>query len=244
MQQSITQKIIIQRFYSLLLNSLGEMLTINLISGDIIEGLLHSIDPNNNEYFILINPRRLSRTGIPIFLKESKLKIFFKDITSIHYEEKYLLSLPKNNFETDFQISKRNSNFNQKAEKLIKYEVDEGDKNIYKNKSLDDEINFKNYNEKWDQFEVNKIKYNIISTYDELLYTTALDKNKISKELYDYADKICNEIKNSTNNEEFMNNLEDKDLIKDKANVIDEEIKYSTIIKNQNNIKNEIKKFY
>ena len=234
MKQSISKKIINQRFYSLLLNSVGEMITINYISGDIIQGLLHSIDPINNEFLIIVNPRRLSRIGTPIFLKESKLQIFFKSITSINFEIKNLLSLPKKYFETDFQISKRKTDFENKKEKLVKYQLNEEDKNIYSYKSLEDEINDKNNNKKWDQFEINKNKYNVVTTYNELLYTTPLDKNKISKELNDYAEKICNEINNSNYNEKNIHILEEKGLIKDRINDIDEEEIYSSIIKSQN----------
>ena len=234
MQQSISQKIIIQRFYSLLFNSLGEMLTINFISGDIIEGLLYSIDPYNNEYFIIINPRRLSRTGVPIFLKESKLKVYFKDITNINYEIKNLLPDKNNNIETDFQISQKNLKKEKFGKKLVKYQINQNDKNIFINQSLEDETNDKNKNEKWDQFEVNKIKYNVVSTYDENLYTTALDKNKISKELNDYADKIYNEIKNSSNNEKNRHILEDRGIIGEEDGDADEEEKYSSVIKNKN----------
>ena len=237
MQQSISQKIIIQRFYSLLLNSVGEMLTINFISGDIIEGLLHSIDPYNNEYFIIINPRRLSRTGVPIFLKESKLKIYFKEISYINFEIKNLLPPKKKDFETDFQISKKKQK-KEKFEKLVKYQVNENDKNIYTNQCLEDEINDKNKDEKWDQFEVNKIKYNVVSTYDENLYTTVLDKNKISKEVNDYADKIYNEIKNASSNEKDRHILEDRGIIgEEDEDEDDEEKKFSSVIKN-NNYKN------
>ena len=211
MQQSISQKIIIQRFYSLLLNSVGEMLSINFISGDIIEGILYSIDPYNNEYFIIINPRRLSRTGVPIFLKESKLKIYFKDITFINFEIKNLLPTQKNNFETDFQISKKNQKNEKFEKKLVKYQINENDKNIYINQSLEDEINIKNKDEKWDQFEVNKIK-----------------------ELNDYADKIYNEIKNSSNNEKNRHILEDRGIIGEEDGDADEEEKYSSVIKNKN----------
>ena len=113
MQQSISQKIIFQRYYSLMLNSIGELLKINFISGDYIEGILYSIDPINNEFFIINNPRRLSRTGIPIFLKESKLKIYFREISHIDFEIKNLLKYIKSNFETDLQVSK-------KMQKMIK----------------------------------------------------------------------------------------------------------------------------
>lgn len=235
MQQSISQKIINQRFFSLLLNSVGEMLTINFISGDIIVGILHSIDPFNNEYFIIINPRRLSRTGKPIFLKESKLKIFFRDISYINFEIKNNNFSEKSNFETDVQISQKNQSKEKQEKKLVKYQVDEKDKTIYNNLSLEDEINDNKNNEKWDQFEVNKKKYNVVSTYDENLYTTVLDKNKISKELNDYADKIINEIKNSSINEKNIHILEDRGIIDEKDGDIDEEEKYSSVIRNNNN---------
>ena len=233
MQQSISQKIIIQRYYSLLLNSVGEMLKINFVSGDIIEGLLESIDPFNNEYFIINNPRRLSRTGVPIFLKESKLKVFFKDISYINFELKHLFPPVKKNFETDLQISKRKAKKEKEQKKLVKYEINEKDKNKYAYQSLEDDI--QNTNEKWDQFEINKKKYNVVSTYDENLYTTKLDKKKITKEQQDYADKIYNEIKNSSTNEKNIHILEDRGIIDEKDGDYDEEEKYSSVIKNNNN---------
>ena len=233
MQQSISQKIILQRYYSLLLNSMGELLKINFISGDIIEGLLHSIDPINNEYFIINNPRRLSRTGVPIFLKESMLKIYFKEISYINFELKNSLKFLKNNFETDIEVSKKNLKKEKEEEKLVKYEINEEDKNIFTYKGLEDDINDKK-EEKWDQFEINKKKYNVISTYDENLYTTKLDKSKITKEQNDYAEKICNEIKNSNNNEKNIHILEDRGIIEERDGDFDEEEKYSSVIKNNN----------
>ncbi len=233
MQQSISEKIITQRYYSLLLNSVGEMLKINFVSGDIIEGLLDSIDPFNNEYFIINNPRRLSRTGVPIFLKESKLKIFFKDISYINFELKHLFPPVKKNFETDIQISKRKAKKEKKEKKLVKYEINEKEENKYAYQALEDDI--QNTNEKWDQFEINKKKYNVVSTYDENLYTTKLDKKKITKEQQDYADKIYNEIKNSSTNEKNIHILEDRGIIDEKDGDYDEEEKYSSVIKNNNN---------
>ena len=241
MQQSISQKIMTQRYYSLLLNSVGEMLTINFISGDIIEGLLDSVDPFNNEYFIINNPRRLSRTGVPIFLKESKLKIFFKDISHINYDIKKFIPQIKNNFETDLQISKK-SQKREKGEKgekkLVKYEINENNKNKFAFQSLEDDM--ENNDEKLDQFEINKKKYNIVSTYDENLYTTKLDKKNITKEQQDYADKIYNEIKNSSQNEKNIHILEDRGIIQETDGDINEEDKYSSVIKNKDNI-NSIK---
>jgi hypothetical protein len=236
MQQSISQKIMTQRYYSLLLNSVGEMLTINFISGDIIEGLLDSIDPFNNEYFIINNPRRLSRTGVPIFLKESKLKIYFKDISHINYDIKKFIPQIKNNFETDLQISKKSQKREKGEKKLVKYEINENNKNKFAFQSLEDD--FGKDEEKLDQFEINKKRYNIVSTYDENLYTTKLDKKNITKEQQDYADKIYNEIKNSSTNEKNIHILEDRGIIDERDGDINEEEKYSSVIKNNNKSNN------
>ena len=235
MFESISEKIINQRYYSLILNSLGEKIHIDLISGDSIEGLLYAIEPINNEYLIINNPRRLSRTGVPLFLKESMLKIFFKEISSINYEINNNTQEGKNNnkksqFVLDSQISKKNSN-KTKEEKLVKYEIKEEDKNNkYINQSLEDEENVD-----WDQFELNKKVYNVVSTYDENLYTTKLDKNKITEEEKIFADKMYNEIMNSNKDEKNIHVLEDRGVVQQKDNDLDEEDKYSSVIKINNN---------
>ena len=139
-----------------------------------------------------------------------------------------------------FQQKKKKT---EKPEKnLVKFQINEND-NISKFafQSLEDDMNDKNKKENWDQFEVNKRKYNVISTYDENLYTTILDKNKVSKELNDFADKIYNEIKNSSKDEKNIHILEDRGVIDEKDGDYDEEEKYSSVIKQNNgkNIKND-----
>ena len=232
MFQSISDKIINQRYYSLILNSLGEKIRINLISGETIEGLLYTIDPINNEYLLINNPRRFSRTGVPLFLKESILKIYFKEILSFNYEINNNISDNKNKkdiFKLDSDISNINNIYSSKAEeKLVKYEVKEEDKNIYMNKKLEDDED-----ENWDQFELNKKMYNVVSTYDENLYTTKLDKNKITEEDKKYADKMYKEIMSSSNNEKDIHILEDRGIIQENDD-FDEEDKYSSVIKNNN----------
>ena len=120
-----------------------------------------------------------------------------------------------------------------KEEKLVKYEIKEEDKNNkYINQSLEDEENVD-----WDQFELNKKVYNVVSTYDENLYTTKLDKNKITEEEKIFADKMYNEIMNSNKDEKNIHVLEDRGIIKQKDNDLDEEDKYSSVIKINNNDK-------
>ena len=235
MFESISEKIIEQRYYSLILNSIGEKIHIDLISGDVIEGLLYSIDPINNEYLLINNPRRLSRTGVPLFLKESLLKIYFKEILSINYLINNNIPQEKNNyknntFKVDSQISKKNIN-KIREEKLVKYEIKPEDKNNkYINQTLEDEEDTN-----WDQFELNKKVYNVISTYDENLYTTKLDKNKITEEDKKFADKIYNEIMKTNKDEKNVHILEERGVLQQKDNDMDEEDKYSSVIKNNSN---------
>ena len=235
MFESISEKIIEQRYYSLILNSIGEKIHIDLISGDVIEGLLYSIDPINNEYLLINNPRRLSRTGVPLFLKESLLKIYFKEILSINYLINNNIPQEKNNFKNnafkvDSQISKKNIN-KTREEKLVKYEIKPEDKNNkYINQTLEDEEDIN-----WDQFELNKKVYNVISTYDENLYTTKLDKNKITEEDKKFADKIYNEIMKTNKDEKNVHILEERGVLQQKDNDMDEEDKYSSVIKNNSN---------
>ena len=235
MFESISEKIIEQRYYSLILNSIGEKIHIDLISGDVIEGLLYSIDPINNEYLLINNPRRLSRTGVPLFLKESLLKIYFKEILSINYLINNNIPQEKNNFKNntfkvDSQISKKSIN-KTREEKLVKYEIKPEDKNNkYINQTLEDEEDTN-----WDQFELNKKVYNVISTYDENLYTTKLDKNKITEEDKKFADKIYNEIMKTNKDEKNVHILEERGVIQQKDNDMDEEDKYSSVIKNNSN---------
>ena len=235
MFESISEKIIEQRYYSLILNSIGEKIHIDLISGDVIEGLLYSIDPINNEYLLINNPRRLSRTGVPLFLKESLLKIYFKEILSINYLINNNIPQEKNNyknntFKVDSQISKKSIN-KTREEKLVKYEIKPEDKNNkYINQTLEDEEDTN-----WDQFELNKKVYNVISTYDENLYTTKLDKNKITEEDKKFADKIYNEIMKTNKDEKNVHILEERGVIQQKDNDMDEEDKYSSVVKNNSN---------
>ena len=235
MFESISEKIIEQRYYSLILNSIGEKIHIDLISGDVIEGLLYSIDPINNEYLLINNPRRLSRTGVPLFLKESLLKIYFKEILSINYLINNNIPQEKNNFKNnafkvDSQISKKSIN-KTKEEKLVKYEIKPEDKNNkYINQTLEDEEDIN-----WDQFELNKKVYNVISTYDENLYTTKLDKNKITEEDKKFADKIYNEIMKTNKDEKNVHILEERGVLQQKDNDMDEEDKYSSVVKNNSN---------
>ena len=112
----------------------------------------------------------------------------------------------------------------------MKFELKEEDKNKYMNQKLEDE----NEDENWDQFELNKKLYNVVSTYDENLYTTKLDKNKITEEDKKFADIMYKEIIASSKDEKNIHILEDRGVIKQNDDEINEEDKYSSVSRSQN----------
>jgi len=47
-----------------------------------------------------------------------------------------------------------------------------------------------NETENWDQFEANKEKFNLDTNYDEVLYTTKLEKDKLTDKEKERAERI------------------------------------------------------
>ena len=80
---------------------------------------------------------------------------------------------------------------------------------------------------KFDQFAVNERKFGVKSTYDETLYTTKLDKSKLSKQQKQKAERQAREIlsKSSTN----VHVMEDRG----KSVNGDEEALYGAVVKNK-----------
>ena len=139
--------------------------------------------------------------------------------------------LAKNEFETDVDISSVKKKAPAKAERkmLVQYQLGENE-TLYQG-SLDEDSN-----EKWDQFEINKQKYHVESSYNENNYTTTLDVNLIPQEHKLKTEKIIQEIYNTQNKESNIHILEDRGLIT--GNDMDEEEKYSSVLRGQDNMQN------
>lgn len=64
------------------------------------------------------------------------------------------------------------------------------DKEDYLSVKKTTEILNENEEENWEQFEVNKEKFEVNTDYDEVLYTTKLEKDKLTEEEIERASKI------------------------------------------------------
>lgn len=81
----------------------------------------------------------------------------------------------------------------------------------------------------WDQFEVNKKLYNVKSTYDENLYTSKLDKSKISRDQQERAARLAAEIESSMSTNVHLREERGQQALQDDN--MDEEDRYSGVIR-------------
>lgn len=117
--------------------------------------------------------------------------------------------------------------------KLVEYQVD--DKEVDKNL-----ITFQDDGEKFNQFEVNKEKFNVDSSYCESKYTTVLNYDNIPEHLKEKAQRVESELLNqgvnNTNNANIIRHIkEERGLVEGKDYEDEnEEFKYSSVYRNEN----------
>lgn len=85
----------------------------------------------------------------------------------------------------------------------------------------------------WDQFEINKKKFNVETSYDEKHYTTELNHSKIPQLLKIKAERIAKEIIENTKENDNIHLKEERGIINQTENE-DEEDKYSSVLRNNN----------
>ena len=87
----------------------------------------------------------------------------------------------------------------------------------------------------WDQFELNKKKFKVESSYDEKHYTTELIHCRIPEKLKIKAEKIAKDIIENTKEDDNNHLKEERGLISQTENDEDEEDKYCSVLRNVNN---------
>jgi LsmAD domain len=81
---------------------------------------------------------------------------------------------------------------------------------------------------KWDQFEANKRLFNVTSTFDENLYTTPLDRSKVTSSQQRTAERIAYEIESGMSANSHMR--EERNQQTEQDNDMDEEERYGGVI--------------
>jgi hypothetical protein len=88
-------------------------------------------------------------------------------------------------------------------------------------------LNSNNNNKDWDQFETNRVLFNVRSTYDENLYTKKLDYDSLTPEQIARAERIAKEIEKQGSSNIHL--LEERGHVLERD--IDEEALYSGVIR-------------
>lgn len=92
--------------------------------------------------------------------------------------------------------------------------------------------NLEDENHKWNQFELNKEKFNVVTSYEEKHYTTELDHSVIPQQIKEKADLIVKDILENSPLNNNLHLMEERGFI-DQADG-DEEDKYSSVLRNEN----------
>lgn len=92
-----------------------------------------------------------------------------------------------------------------------------------------DDVNRKKQFAGWDQFTVNEQQFGVKSTYDETLYTTVLDKGKVSREQEAVANKLAAEIEGTAATHAHI--AEERGQEIEGNDKYDEEARYSTVLR-------------
>ncbi|KUF97691.1 Ataxin-2 [Phytophthora nicotianae] len=214
----------------------GKAVELQLVASDErYAGVLDCVDPDDFSV-VLKSTKRLSsgpnakpfEDGSTVIFRRHQLAHLVAD-GSVNYTDGVFSSgaAVSGGFRTDTEIS------GQKGEHLYGRELEAA--SSWLDPALDTgslEDSASNGRRKgWNQFEANEKLFGVVSTYDENIYTTKLDKSKISTEQSRAAEKLAQEIERQSAAGNF-HLLEERGQTArgDKhANDLDEETRYSSV---------------
>jgi len=232
------------RLYFVYMNLVGKMVEVQVKSGEYYEGILHTVSSgthivlkmarkksnnnnNNNNNDNNNNNNNNINGNINLTKPFETMVIYSADFVQIFASNVNIESLKATGeFSTDTDISGVGALRERKLEKWLPDSTSE-----LNEITKWDPINRK---ETWDQFATNKKKFGVKSTYQEELYTTALDKSSdFYKEKEQEATKIAFEIENSKANNPHL--MEERGYELEDSG-IDEEDRYSSVIRENQNL--------
>ncbi|KAI0226349.1 poly(A)-binding protein binding protein [Massospora cicadina] len=208
---------------------LGQTVEVTTQAGDVFEGLLHGCSTDADLGVVL----KLARPIHPEVGEDTPRVLVFlpKDIISISAINLDLTmpapvkGLRGQGFNTDTGISGHSGEI--KERELERWVPDQ--KSNLPFMTLEDTPNqFMDEKGKWDQFAANETLFNVTSNYDELIYTTAIDRTVPNfKENEKVAARLANEILNKSTNNPHVAEERGQEV----ASELDEETKYSAVVR-------------
>ncbi|KAG7398875.1 Ataxin 2-like [Phytophthora boehmeriae] len=220
----------------------GKAVEVTLASEERYAGVLDCVDPDDFSV-VLKSAKRLSANssakpfedGSTVIFKRQQLAHLVAD-GAVNYTEGVFGSsgvAAAGGFRTDTEISGRQGEHLygrelEMASSWLDPALDTG--------ALEDAPNGRRHSKNhgkagWNQFEVNEKLFGVVSSYDENIYTTKLDKTKISTEQSRAAEKLAQEIERQSAAGNFHLQEERGQTMRGSknGNDLDEEARYSSV---------------
>ncbi|GAX76204.1 hypothetical protein CEUSTIGMA_g3648.t1 [Chlamydomonas eustigma] len=213
---------------------IGYRVEVQLISGQVYEGIFHSmvakgprqavtlkyaklikdpsVTPGSEKEELAERPKKIS------LISEDMLQMVAKDVRfnpeDIGNEER-----SDYGFETDASISRGRAG-NTWGRELQKWTSEEGEEDMT--------LGLEGNGEGWDQFAANRTLFGVETTFDEYVYTTKIDRTNcaISEE---EAERLAKEIEGQSTGNVHL--LEERGFAVDDSGQMDEEDKYSAVVR-------------
>lgn len=206
----------------------GKAVDVQLTDGSTFVGILDCIDPDSFS-IVLKNTQCKGESAKPL---EAGSTVIFTRAQIAHLcttgvinynESSFGGAFASGGFRTDTEISGRGADHLfgrelQTASSWLDPALDTGD--------LEDPRNRSNGKGGWNQFEVNEKLFGVVSSFDENLYTTKLDKTKISTEQSKQAERLAREIERQTTSNFHLQEERGQALPQEEH---DEEARYSSV---------------
>uniref|UniRef100_K3WV04 LsmAD domain-containing protein n=1 Tax=Globisporangium ultimum (strain ATCC 200006 / CBS 805.95 / DAOM BR144) TaxID=431595 RepID=K3WV04_GLOUD len=210
----------------------GKAVEVQLDDASVYTGVLDCVDPDDFS-IVLKNTRRKSENGEAF---QSGSTVIFKRQQIVHlsvdgvvnYNEGALgaaaVSAAAGGFRTDTEISGRHHDHLfgrelQSANSWLDPKLDIGELEDPRRRSS---------KSGWNQFEANEKLFGVVSSYDENIYTTKLDKSKISTQQSREAERIALEIERQTSTNFHLQEERGHQSAHHDDN-LDEEARYSSV---------------
>lgn len=248
-----------ERFLHLLLTMVGQKVQITLTDGAVYAGVFHTASPfpslpadQRNKYVLKALSVVKPPTDKPAAVKAGQtLVVDMAQVVHVHLKSLRMDALTSNNqtatsstFQTDTEISGKQTtatkglvaagtawttpiptppssgNGNSRADSLM---GNTARTTPAPTAGLEGSIGG------WDQFKANEQLFNVKASYDENLYTTALDKSTMDKQKIEQAEKLAREIEGATTSNPHVAEERGHKIQGD----YDEEDLYSGVLKEQ-----------
>jgi len=188
-----------ERFLHLMLNLVGQTISITLKSGAVIEGIMHTFTPfeslsaeHLNKY--VIKSAKVVKGDVDI--KGGTLIVGADKVSNVHIKSLRLEQSRHggDSFQTDTDISAGGGNVKDDlvvaGNAWTTEKPSNGRAGMFgtKNNDLSGGIG------EWDQFHANETQFGVKASFDENLYTTSLDKTTVDKTKQYEAERMAREI--------------------------------------------------